>query len=224
MVLVTTYTPAHDVLRNITQKNWDYLGKSPITLHLHQKKIMVGYRRPKNLRDLLVKADCSLPKNYKVPAQTEARQHFLRGSDPPPLAPSQRVKQSSMTDYINRNASPQITIQASTLALNVSTITKEAPIQEAAIIARRLGREQLRGPKDPQVDKPKNVVLVTTFTPAHVVLHYITQKNWDYLGKSPIILHLHQNKNMVGYRRPKNLRDLLVKADCSLPKNYKVPA
>ena len=56
---------------------------------LHQKKIMVGYRRPKNLRDLFVKADCSLPKNYKVPAQAEARENFLRGTNPPLLAPSQ---------------------------------------------------------------------------------------------------------------------------------------
>lgn len=133
VVLVTTYTPTHDVLRNITQKNWDYLGKSPTTLHLHQKKIMVGYRRPKNLRDLLVKADCSLPKNFKVPAQTEAREHFLRGTNPPPLAPSRRAKQSSMTDYINRNNSPQIPTHSSSSALNVTSIAPDIPIRSTSL-------------------------------------------------------------------------------------------
>ena len=94
---------------------------------------MVGYRRPKNLRDLLVKADCSQPKNYKVPAQTEARQHLLRGSNPPLLAPRQRVKQSSVTNYINRNASQRIVIHARSLALNVSTITTEVPIRSTSV-------------------------------------------------------------------------------------------
>jgi len=46
VVLVTTYDPAQDILRNIAQTNWDYLGKSPTTLDLHKKKILVGYRRP----------------------------------------------------------------------------------------------------------------------------------------------------------------------------------
>ena len=68
-------------------------------------------------------------------------------------------------------------------------------LEEAAIAARRLDREQLLGPKDPQGEKPNSVVLVTTYTPAHDVLRNITQKNWDYLGKSPITLHLHQKKN-----------------------------
>ena len=38
VILVTTYEPSQDILRNITLKNWDYLGKSPITTFIQQKK------------------------------------------------------------------------------------------------------------------------------------------------------------------------------------------
>ena len=64
VILITTYEPSQDILRNNTKENWDYQGKSPWTTSIHQKKIMVGYRRPKNLCDLLVKQNalCSLPK------------------------------------------------------------------------------------------------------------------------------------------------------------------
>ena len=132
MILVTTFEPAQDVLRSITQNNWDYLGKSPTTQFLHQKRIMMGYRRPKNLRDLLVKADCSLPKNFKVPAQTEARINFLRGTNPPPLAPSQRIKQSSMTDFLIPQNNPQIALHASTSASHVVTTTTDTPTKSAS--------------------------------------------------------------------------------------------
>ena len=37
-ILITTYDPAQDILKNITKENWDYLGKSPMTTHIYQKK------------------------------------------------------------------------------------------------------------------------------------------------------------------------------------------
>ena len=52
--LITTYHPHDHFLRSLIHKNWDMLGRSPTTEHLHQKHLMSGYRRPKNLRDLLV--------------------------------------------------------------------------------------------------------------------------------------------------------------------------
>ena len=135
MILVTTYEPKQDVLRDITKKNWDYLGKSPTTLHIHQKRIMMAYRRPKNLRDLLVKADCSLPKNFKAPTDTTERNHFLRGTNPPPLAPSRRTTQSSMTDFIRRDNIPPSHLHTSSSTSNVSRAPIETPIRSRSLQA-----------------------------------------------------------------------------------------
>jgi hypothetical protein len=55
--LITTYNPNFQALREVVHKNWDMLGKSPTTSFLHEKKLMCGYRRPKNLREHLVRAD-----------------------------------------------------------------------------------------------------------------------------------------------------------------------
>ena len=54
IVMVTRYHPHHDTLRDIVTNNWDFLGKTNTTQFLHDKKLMVGYRRPQNLRDLIV--------------------------------------------------------------------------------------------------------------------------------------------------------------------------
>ena len=103
VILVTTYEPSQDLLRNITKENWDYLGKSHMTSFIHEKKIMVGYRRPKNLRDLLVKADCSLPKKSATTNQVDNtnRNLFLFGRDTTkdPTDNAKR-KQSSMNDFV----------------------------------------------------------------------------------------------------------------------------
>ena len=55
--LITTFHPVDHTLKNIVFKNWDLLGKSPTTCALHERKLMLGYRRPKNLKDILVKAN-----------------------------------------------------------------------------------------------------------------------------------------------------------------------
>ena len=134
VILVTTFEPSQDILRNITFQNWEYMGKSPTTLHIHQKKIMVGYRRPKNLRDLLVKADCTLPKNYQIPFTTQDRENFLRGSNPPPLAPSRRTKQSSMTDFIQTITGPTtVPLHRSTSASYVRTQPTSTPVRSRSL-------------------------------------------------------------------------------------------
>ena len=52
-----------------------------MTTYIYQKKIMVGYRRPKNLRDLLVEANCTLPKKTMKTTESDnkARNQFLHG-------------------------------------------------------------------------------------------------------------------------------------------------
>jgi hypothetical protein len=57
VMLITQYNPNFQDLRKITYGNWDMLGKSPTTEFIYEKKLMCAYRRPKNLRDLLVRAN-----------------------------------------------------------------------------------------------------------------------------------------------------------------------
>jgi hypothetical protein len=54
--LTTTYHPHDTTLKDLIFKNWEMLGKSTTTNFIHEKRLMCGYRRAKNLRDLLVKA------------------------------------------------------------------------------------------------------------------------------------------------------------------------
>ena len=55
-ILVTTYNPGFNGLSKIVQDNWDLLGSSCSTRSIFEKKPLTAYRRPKNLRDLLVRA------------------------------------------------------------------------------------------------------------------------------------------------------------------------
>ena len=54
--MTTTYNPAYDSLRSQVKKTWDLLDRSSSTRHVHGAGLQVGYRRPKNLRDLLVRS------------------------------------------------------------------------------------------------------------------------------------------------------------------------
>ena len=54
--LTTTYTPSFDGLRHQVRKTWDLLDRANSTRPIHEGGLTVGYRRPKNLRDMLVKA------------------------------------------------------------------------------------------------------------------------------------------------------------------------
>ena len=131
VVLVTTFEPSQDTLRTLVKENWDYLGKSPITTFIHQKKIMVGYRRPKNLRDLLVKADCSLPKPTcpTKPRSTTERDKFLHGTttteDP---TRRKETKQKSLLDYVQtHNNLPTLLLSSSSAGNLTSRDTMQPP-------------------------------------------------------------------------------------------------
>ena len=54
--LTTTYIPSFDGLRTQVSKTWDLLDRANSTRPIHERGLTVGYRRPKNLRDILVKA------------------------------------------------------------------------------------------------------------------------------------------------------------------------
>ena len=60
VALVTTYSPKFNDLSEIVKRNWELLERSSTTKKLAESKIIVSYKRPKNLRDYLVRA--RLPK------------------------------------------------------------------------------------------------------------------------------------------------------------------
>ena len=100
VVLVTTYNPYDNSVRTISDKNWDILGKSTNSAFLHEKRLMTAYRRPTNLRDILVKADCQIKEPKKKPAakQTLLTQFFLKGT-----APQRATNSSSTSDLTTAN-------------------------------------------------------------------------------------------------------------------------
>ena len=54
--LITTYHPGGRILGSIVNQNWDKLDKSSSTREVLDWKIVQGFRHPKNIRDILVRA------------------------------------------------------------------------------------------------------------------------------------------------------------------------
>ena len=54
--MTTTYNPSYNGLRTQVKKTWDLSDRSSSTRHIHAMGLQVGYRRQKNLRDLLVRS------------------------------------------------------------------------------------------------------------------------------------------------------------------------
>ena len=73
MFLITTYNPNANILKNIVDANWPNLGRTNTTVSLHSARVMYGYRRNKNLRDILVSS--------KITTETTKR---LTNPDGPP--------------------------------------------------------------------------------------------------------------------------------------------
>ena len=55
-ILVTTFSPGFRALKDIVNQNWGMLGRSCSTRDIFEKKVLTAYRRPKNLKDILVRA------------------------------------------------------------------------------------------------------------------------------------------------------------------------
>jgi hypothetical protein len=89
-------------------------------------------------------------------------------------------------------------------------------VEEAAIKVRRLSRNKLLYPDPKPTFTINNTVMVTTYNPHDNTLKDITKKNWDILGKSTNTTFLHESRLLTAYRRPPNIRDLLVRADVQI--------
>ena len=94
-------------------------------------------------------------------------------------------------------------------------IRREYPvelIQQAALKARRLDRASLLLPKPTNKNKEDKHILICTFNPTQNTLPPIIRNNWSFLGKSSNTLSTFNTPMITAYRRPQNLRDVLVRA------------
>ena len=70
--LVQTFRPCKDSLTETVRKNWEILGKSKTTKNLYRSELTCSYKKPKSIRDYLVKARVDYhPENQPCPNQVE---------------------------------------------------------------------------------------------------------------------------------------------------------
>jgi len=96
---------------------------------------MVGYRRPKNLRDLLVKADCTPPKNSRREnlRETQTKNTPLGGTTTARDTLRPMNKQSSILTYMNPTIESESLLNASTSACELSDRTHPVPIRSKSL-------------------------------------------------------------------------------------------
>jgi hypothetical protein len=105
--LTTTYDPHDSTLKDLIFQNWEMLGKSTTTNFIHDKKLMCGYRRAKNLRDLVVKAQVS----YKPGDESAAPTHVMAvithdATTPVEIVHRGILKQASITNFFTATPRP----------------------------------------------------------------------------------------------------------------------
>ena len=61
--ITCTFRPIYQKVLKLIKKNWDILARSSTTKDPHRNKLRIGYKRPKNLMEMLVKAKT----NYHPP-------------------------------------------------------------------------------------------------------------------------------------------------------------
>ena len=62
LMFITTYNSANPNFRELLTRHWSYLGRSSATRELCNHDIMVTYRKPPSLKDMLVRAKIPQPK------------------------------------------------------------------------------------------------------------------------------------------------------------------
>ena len=63
LMFITTYNSANPNFRELISKHWSYLGRSSATRELGRQDIMITYRKPALLKDILVRAKIPQPKS-----------------------------------------------------------------------------------------------------------------------------------------------------------------
>ena len=65
LYLITTFRPNGNPVKDVVSKNWDMLDRSKTTKKFFNRKVVKGYKRPKNLRDHLVRSKIRYDENPK---------------------------------------------------------------------------------------------------------------------------------------------------------------
>ena len=92
------------------------------------------------------------------------------------------------------------------------------------IRARRVTRDQLLEPSVPankEIDD-KKLFLITTYNSGQNVLGSIIEKHLPYLTRNPSLRDFNEISVLKSFRRPKNLKDLLVRASVTMPMKNRV--
>ena len=89
-------------LETCLEKHWDILGQSDQTTNLHKKRLTIGYKRPKKLRDKLVNANITrlagyelIDRLYVAPAPPKATTNVHATT-----LPNITTRQASFVDYL----------------------------------------------------------------------------------------------------------------------------
>ena len=88
----------------------------------------------------------------------------------------------------------------------------EALLKECKAKVDLKDRRDLLGPSRKKQDSEEKLFLITTFRPNGNPVGDILQKNWPLLGTSKTTKKFFDSKVTRGYKRPKNIRDYLVKS------------
>ena len=132
--LITTYHPDDQCIPTIARNNWPLLGRNQTTETLFHKKLTCGYRRPKNLRDLLCRAKIGKQKGDEIADPTftaTITAPVISDPAPAPTAPKPKTKQRSILEFTRTTS-------------NTDTPPPEAPTRIPGPIGRP-GRTHLRG-------------------------------------------------------------------------------
>lgn len=132
--LITTFHPSDHTVREIVYNNWDILGKNDETNFLFRKKLRIGYRRPKNIRDLLVHAN--IPRKLGDEAvdpmtQIRADEAARIASQQTPVLPAKQKVQKQITDFFTNVSNEHLNIVLNTEA--------RGPIPGPIGVKRRMG-------------------------------------------------------------------------------------
>ena len=126
-ILVTTFHPHTDELRNIVTQHWDMLGRNNTTRKIHQKGLMVGYRRPQNLRDLLVRARV---KRQKTPRTLATNLDFAVEST------TKRTKQTDIRRFFDTNRDTPTSSASATDITSPPAAQRSISLTNATLIQR----------------------------------------------------------------------------------------
>ena len=73
LMFIITYNSANPNLRELLTRHWSYLGRSSATRELCNHDIMVTYRKPPSLKDMLVRAKIPQPKTQTIKGCTKTQ-------------------------------------------------------------------------------------------------------------------------------------------------------